>query len=245
VKTAPALRVSVFSDLEALSQAGADLFLAVAGEAIASRGRFSAALSGGSTPRRLYELLASPVYRNRIDWPHVDLFWADERSVPSDHQDSNFKLLSDTLLSHLSPPAANIHRMRGEADPQEAAADYEHQLLDYFGPRPFPVFDLIMLGVGEDGHTASLFPGSPAIGEKKRMVVPVYLDKPRTSRITLTLPVINHASRVLFLATGASKAGVIRHILDEGNSRGYPAGLVHPESGEVLWFLDYEAAGRP
>ncbi|MDA8423435.1 MAG: 6-phosphogluconolactonase [Nitrospiraceae bacterium] len=244
MKTDPAVRVSVFDDLDSLSRAAADIFLSVASDAIALRGRFSVALSGGSTPRRLYTLLASSAYQNRVDWSHVHLFWADERCVPPDHRASNFKLLSDTLLGRVFVPEKNIHRMHGEADAEEAAREYENQLSHFFGSSSLPAFDLIMLGMGEDGHTASLFPGSPAVREKKRMVVPVYLDKPNIDRITLTLPVINHAARVLFLAAGKTKAGVIHHILGEGNSREYPAGLVCPESGTITWFLDQEAAGK-
>ncbi len=244
MKADPAVRVSVFDDLEALSRAAAELFLSAASDAIALRGRFSVALSGGATPRRLYTLLASSVYQSRVAWSHVHLFWADERCVPPDHRASNFKLLSETLLGRVFVPEKNIHRMRGEADAEEAAREYENQLSRFFGPSSLPAFDLIMLGVGEDGHTASLFPGSPAVREEKRMVVPVYLDKPNFNRITLTLPVINHASRVFFLAAGKAKAGVIHHILDEGNSREYPAGLVCPEAGTITWFLDQEAAGK-
>ena len=244
MKADPAVRVSVFDDLEALSRAAAEVFLSVASDAIALRGRFSVALSGGSTPRRLYTLLASSAYQNRVAWPHVHLFWADERCVPPDHRASNFKLLSDTLLQRVFVPGKNIHRMRGEADAEEAARDYESQLSHFFGSSALPAFDLIMLGVGEDGHTASLFPGSQAVREEKHMVVPVYLDKPNFNRITLTLPVINHASRVFFLAAGKAKAGVIHHVLDEGNSREYPAGLVCPEAGTITWFLDQEAAGK-
>ena len=148
------------------------------------------------------------------------------------------------LLERVFVPEKNIHRMRGEADAEEAAREYENQLSQFFGPSSLPAFDLIMLGVGEDGHTASLFSGSPAVREEKRTVVPVYLDKPNFNRITLTLPVINHAVSVFFLAVGKAKAGVIHHILDEGNSREYPAGLVCPESGTITWFLDQEAAGK-
>lgn len=238
------MQVSVFDDLDSLSRAAADLFLSVASDAIALRGRFSVALSGGATPRRLYTLLASSAYQSRVDWSHVHLFWADERCVPPDHRASNFKLLSDTLLGRVFVPEKNIHRMRGEADAEKAAREYENHLSHFFGPSSLPAFDLTMLGVGEDGHTASLFPGSPAVREKTRMVVPVYLDKPNFNRITLTLPVINHAARVFFLAAGKAKAGVIHHILDEGNSREYPAGLVCPESGTITWFLDQEAAGK-
>jgi 6-phosphogluconolactonase len=135
-----------------------------------------------------------------------------------------------------------VHRIKGEADPGDAARNYEQDIKDFFGTDTIPVFDLVMLGVGEDGHTASLFPGSTAIRETERLVLPVYLEKPKVSRVTLTFPIINHASQVLFLAAGRDKARVLRNILYEGNSGRYPAGLVQPENGAVAWFLDKDAA---
>jgi 6-phosphogluconolactonase len=236
------VQISVFDDLEALSRAAAEFFSSLAHQAITSQGRFAVALSGGSTPRRLYELLGSAPYQNTINWRHVHLFWADERCVPPDHRDSNYALLRDTLLVHIPLAESNIHRVQGEAEPDVAAWKYEQDIKVFFGADTIPAFDLVMLGVGEDGHTASLFPGSTAIHEAERLVVPVYLEKPKVGRVTLTLPIINHASQVLFLAAGRAKARVLRNILYEENSGRYPAGLVRLENGTVTWFLDKDAA---
>lgn len=238
------VEVSVFDDLERLSDSAAELFHTLAMTAIASKGRFIVALSGGSTPRRLYTLLGSAPYKNIIDWRCTHLFWADERCVPSDHPDSNYKLLRDTLLVHVPLSENNIHRMHGEADPDQAAKDYEQDIKVFFGTNTIPTFDLILLGVGEDGHTASLFPDSPAIHERERFAVPVYFEKPQVNRVTLTLPIINHAAYVLFLATGRAKASSLHNILNQGNSHKNPAGLVRPENGIVSWFLDRGAAGK-
>jgi 6-phosphogluconolactonase len=238
-----AAEVSVFEDLEALSRAAAQSFHSISREAISARGRFVVALSGGSTPRRLYELLGSTPYQTTIDWSRIHLFWADERCVPPDHPESNYSLLRESLLQHVPLPNSNVHRVEGETDPGEAARKYEQSIQNFYGTK-VPAFDLIMLGVGVDGHTASLFPGSTTLHEVARIAVPVYLEKPKISRVTLTLPVINRSSHVLFLATGNAKAKVIKNILNEGNSQGYPAGLVRPESGMLAWFLDREAAGK-
>jgi 6-phosphogluconolactonase len=237
------VEVLVFEDLETLSRAAAQLFHSLSRAAIVEHGRFVVALSGGSTPRRLYELLGSSPYQTTIDWRRTHLFWADERCVPPDRPESNYALLRDSLLLHLPLPMSNVHRVEGEADPGEAARKYEQSIKDFYGTR-IPAFDLIMLGVGEDGHTASLFPGSSALQETARIAVPVYLEKSKMNRVTLTLPIINHSSHVLFLATGKAKARVVNNILNAGNSEGYPAGLVRPESGTLEWFLDREAAGK-
>jgi len=237
-------QVHVFPDPKALSSAAAEAFLALSLEVISSSGRFAVALSGGSTPRRFFTLLASSPYQQSIDWTRIHLFWADERCVPADHPESNFKLLHDTLLAHVPVPEANVHRVHGEADPEQAAREYEREIRSFFINGEMPSFDLIFLGVGEDGHTASLFPGSPSIHEKARIVVPVYLAGPSLNRVTLTLPVINHAAHVIFLATGRSKSDVLHNILKEGNSQAYPAGLVRPEAGTLTWFLDQEAAEK-
>ncbi len=236
-------QVRVFHDLEALSRGAADLFLSIA-NAAASRGRFAVALSGGSTPRRFYSLFGSVPYRENIDWKKAHVFWADERCVPADHDESNFKLAADAFLSRVDLPQEHIHRIRGEDEPERAAREYEKDLRSFFGPGPYPVFDLIILGVGEDGHTASLFPGAPALREKKRLAVPVYPAPPqKLSRITLTLPVLNHALQVLFLASGRAKAAVVHEIIEDKNPRQRPAGLVLPVRGAVTWMVDRDAAG--
>jgi 6-phosphogluconolactonase len=236
--------VRVLPGPEELAHAAAKLFLAVSTRAIASRGRFVTVLSGGTTPRCLYLLLGSPTYQDAIDWAGTYLFQADERCVPPDHAESNYLLLRELLLSRIPLPGANVYRVKGEVGAEHAAQLYENDIKLFFGGTTPPVFDLILLGVGKDGHTASLFTGSAALQEKDRLAVPVYLDRPASDRVTLALPVINRAAHVVFLASGADKAGIIRHILGEGNTRGYPAGLVRPSSGSLTWLLDRDAAGK-
>jgi 6-phosphogluconolactonase len=236
------IHVRVFRDLASLSRAAAGRFLDVLRECVPALGRFSVALSGGSTPRPFYSLLASDPYRNKVDWTKVHVFWADERCVPPDDRESNYRLVFETLLSAVPVPAENIHRVQGEAPPIEAARLYEEDLRAFFGAGRMPVFDVVILGTGRDGHTASLFPGSAALRERTRLAVPVYLNAPQLNRVTLTLPVLNHAAHVLVLASGEAKADVVRVIVEEGNAKQYPAGLVRPVSGTLEWFLDRDAA---
>lgn len=220
----------------------ASLLSELAREAAGPKGKFSVALSGGSTPERLFELLASDEYRISIPWASMDVFWADERCVPPEDERSNFRLAYETFLQNVP---AKTHRIRGELGPERAAELYEKELREFFGlegAHSMPRFDVIFLGLGADGHTASLFPGSEAIGEKYRLAAPVHDVEP--GRVTLTLPAINHAARVAFLVTGRQKAPVARHIIEEGNQRGYPAGLVQPVKGELIWVLDAEAAAQ-
>lgn len=233
--------VRVFPDIASLSRSAADFIVALVRRAVASRGRFSMALSGGSTPKRLYALFASPPHRDAVPWPEVHVFWADERCVPKEDPESNYKLAFDTFLQTVPIPSENIHRIHGEAEPAAAARLYEEDLHSFFGGA-VPVFDLILLGAGEDGHTASLLPGSAAVRETKRLAVPVYAAPPKLNRVTLTLPVLNHGACVLFLAAGRSKAAVVHEIIEDGNPKCYPAGLVRSEHG-VVWMLDREAAG--
>lgn len=238
---APGVQVRVFQDGESLSRAAAEFIVAAAKQAVAEKGRCAVALSGGSTPKRLYSLLGSQPYRETVPWPQVHVFWSDERCVPPDHIASNFKLASDAFLSKIPLPAANIHRIRGEEGPGKAARSYEEDLKSFFGSG-VPSFDLVLLGAGEDGHTASLFPGSPALEERERISLPVYLERPQYDRVTLTLPVLNHALQVIFLATGRAKSEVVSAILEENNPQRFPAGLVRPQNGAISWFLDREAA---
>ncbi len=234
--------VRVFGDLASLSRAAAERFLDVFRERNPARGRFAVALSGGATPRTFYSLLASDPYRKEIDWTKVHLFWADERCVPPDSGESNYRLVFETLLSAVPVPSENIHRVRGEASPDEAARLYEEDLRAFFGGGQVPVFDLAVLGAGVDGHTASLFPGSEALRESSRLAVPVRLDAGRPGRVTLTLPVLNNAAHVLVLVSGPSKASVVREIFETGNAKQLPVGLVRPVSGTLEWFLDRDAA---
>lgn len=237
--------VQVLSDLEAISHRAAQIFVGLSRSGMASRGKFSVAISGGSTPRRLYTLLSSPPYRNQVDWQRVHFFWADERCVPIEDEGSNFKAAFDRLLSKVPIPDGNIHRIKGEEEPEKVARAYEEDIKKFFGISGLPVFDLVILGMGEDGHTASLFPGSKSLEETDRLAVPVYLDKPNWNRITLTLPILNNAAQILFLVTGQAKADVVSEILRDGEKkRQFPAGLISPIQGNVTWLIDQEAAGK-
>ena len=234
--------VRVFDDIGTLSRAAADFFISCAGRSIETEGRFSVVLSGGSTPERLYSLLTVAPFREALSWERVHFFWSDERCVPPDHTESNFRLAYDSLLSELSLPSPNIHRIHGEETPAEAAARYEEDIGDFFNG--MPRFDLILLGIGIDGHTASLFPGSPALRETEKIALPVRLGQEKRDRVTLTLPVLNNARVVLFLASGGNKADVVSAVLEGGNRACCPAGLVEPNSGEVIWMLDREAGSK-
>jgi 6-phosphogluconolactonase len=235
--------IVVLPDAEALAQEAARRFAALAGEAVASRGRFSVALSGGSTPGVLYRLLAEEPQRSSIAWKQVHLFWGDERCVPPDHPESNYRLAHETLIAHVSIPPQNVHRLRGELEPAAAARSYERELQDFFcGPKPR--FDLVLLGIGSDGHTASLFPRSEALAETGRLAVAVtahYGDRP-AERVTLTLPAINSARQVWFLVSGVAKAEIVQRVLEDADPH-LPARLVRPAAGQLTWLLDAAAAG--
>jgi len=233
--------VRVLPDADAAAHAAARIFTEAAADAVSLRSGFSVALSGGSTPHRLYHLLGSS-YRGKIAWRQAHIFWADERCVPPDHEQSNFRLAHEALISRNDIPEENIHRIRGELRPEEAAVTYEHDLRAYFGTVGVPGFDLILLGVGEDGHTASLFPGGREISEMKRLSVPSFYSRAGNWRVTLTLPVLNNAALVVFLVTGKAKARIIKELHAEGKRNLYPAGLVRPHHGKVIWVLDEDAA---
>ncbi|OQX69486.1 MAG: 6-phosphogluconolactonase [Sorangiineae bacterium NIC37A_2] len=256
--------VAVLPDRTSLTRAVADRIVAVAEEAIRERGRFTWALSGGRTPSELYMLLASPEWSKRIDWSRVHFFWGDERCVPPDHRDSNYRMASDTLLSAVHAPPENVHRMRGELEPGEAASRYDRELrqtLEGELRNTFPRLDLVLLGMGADGHTASLFPGSLALTERERAVVATtvlvggemgapasgVLARPgagANQRLTLTLPMISAARTVVFLVAGADKASRLLDVLS-GQHPGppYPAELVRPEGG-AQWFVDRAAHAK-
>jgi len=238
-------KIEVLSDLEALSLRAASIFVSASRNSIATKRRFAVAISGGSTPRRLYTLLGSDAYRHQVDWQYVHFFWADERCVPKEDEASNFRTAFDTLLSKIALPDKNIHRIRGEEGPDKAARDYEEEIRRFFGESERSGFDLIILGVGEDGHTASLFPGTKSLEETVRLAIPVYLEEPRKNRVTLTLPVLNNADQILFLVAGPSKASVLSEILGEGEKKKrFPAGLIRPAHGNTTWLIDQEAAGK-
>ena len=235
------MSVHVYSSSEVLSRAAARMFAARSEEAIEERGRFAVVLAGGSTPETMYGILARD-YMARIDWSRVYVFFGDERSVPPHHEDSNHKMASEVLLDHV--PVANVHRMRGELPPDEAAEAYEEELRTFFGAEDAPRFDLILLGVGGDGHTASLFPETSALEVHDRWVVANPVLKLDTTRITLTVPVINAARAVLFLVAGGDKAEALEKILEgDPDPREYPASLIQPQGGPA-WMLDEAAASE-
>jgi 6-phosphogluconolactonase len=241
----PGRKIEVVSDLEDLSLRAASIVISASRSSIATKKGFAVAISGGSTPRRLYTLLGSETYRDQVEWQDVHFFWADERCVPKEDEASNFKTAFDTLLSRIALPDRNIHRIKGEEAPDKAAKDYEEEIRRFFEGSGRQGFNLIILGMGEDGHTASLFPGSKSLEEKVRLVVPVYLGEPKKDRITLTLPLLNNADLILFLAAGPSKAAVLSEILAGGEKKKeFPAGMIQPARGNITWLIDREAAAK-
>jgi len=238
--------VRVFDSIPELMRAAADEVVRSAEEAVRERGLFAWALSGGSTPRDLYSLLASPPYRDRLPWSAVHVFWGDERHVPPGDADSNFRMAREAMLDAVPLPPRNIHRIRAEEpDAEVAAKAYETELRDFFhlAPSPqdmWPRFDLILLGLGKDAHTASLFPGGEAVHESERLVVAPWVAAQNTFRITLTPPVLNHARLVAFLAAGDDKAEPLRAVLEGARDpERYPAQIV---AGNRLWLVDRAAA---
>lgn len=238
--------IRVLEDLPALAEAAAEEIARRAEDAITSRGRFTIALSGGSTPKPAYALLAEDPYRDRIDWRRVHVFWGDDRHVAPDHPDSNFGMAHDALLSKVPLPPDNIHRMRSEKpDAARAAEEYAWTLRSAFNldEGQWPRFDVVLMGIGEDAHTASLFPGSDAVRERSQIVIAPWVGSLGTFRITLTLPVFNHAACALFLVSGEGKAEALRNVL-EGDLQPdrFPAQAVKPESGDLVWLVDRAAA---
>lgn len=231
--------IQIFETVDALQSAAAR-HIAEALSPTATGRVMHVALSGGSTPRRMHELLAETA---GIDWSNVHVYWGDERTVPPDHPESNYRMSRETLIDRIDIPSQNIHRILGEIEPSEAALEYERTLRQTFGVEPpnVPRFDVIILGVGADGHTASLFPGTSALHERRRWVVANDVPQQGTTRITLTYPVLEHASLVMFLAAGDNKQAALKQIFDPSASERPPAGRIEP-AGRVVWFLDADAA---
>ncbi|MFQ5593649.1 MAG: 6-phosphogluconolactonase [Anaerolineae bacterium] len=235
----------IYADLDELSQAAAELFAQRAQVAFWSQSRFTVALAGGSTPRPVYERLATPGFRVAIPWEATHFFWGDERCVPPDHPESNYRMAMEALVSKVPVPLENIHRMAGEQPPNAAANAYAETLRNIFSltGTETPRFDLILLGMGGDGHTASLFPRTEVLHEQTRLVAAHYVEKLATFRLTLTPPVINNASLVVFLVAGKGKAETLRQVLqgpyvpDE-----LPAQFVRPSNGHLVWMVDEAAA---
>ena len=238
--------VKVFPDREALSRQAADRFARLANRRVAAGHTFAAALSGGSTPRRLYEILAAPPFSERVPWTSTHLFQVDERCVPPDHPASNYRMIREALLDRGVVPKGSFHRMPAELpDPEAAARQYSDELDRVFRPKngEWPRLDLILLGMGADGHTASLFPGSQALDVQTLRVVAIYVEKFQMYRLTLTLPVLNAAACVIFLVAGADKAETVRQVMDASTPPDrFPVQRIRPVNGEVTWYLDEEAA---
>jgi len=237
------LNIRIFDDPSALMRAAADEIVAATQKAVDEHGRFTWALGGGSTPRALYRLLAGDPYRERMPWNAIHFFWGDERHVPPDHPDSNFRMAREAMLDAVPVPPENIHRVRAEEpDAQRAAVEYEAALRSFFAlaPGELPRFDLILLGLGKEGHTASLFPESPVLHERERLVAAPWVEAQKTFRITLTPPVLNHARQAMFLVSGEEKAEALRAVLEGPREpERYPAQIVE---GNRLWMVDRSAA---
>jgi len=232
--------IKVLPTPAAVATEGAERFVNAAVEAIALRGRFSVALSGGHTPEAMFELLASEPYRARIDWAMVEIFFGDERCVPPDSDQSNYRMANESLLKKVPIPGDNVYRIRGEINPNEAATEYGRMLEEKFGEGGL---DLVMLGMGPDGHTASLFPGTAAVHEAKHRCIANYVEKMKSWRVTLSAPFINRSKMVMFLVVGADKAARVAEVLEGPHDADrLPSQLIQPTTGSLIWLLDVAAA---
>ncbi|MBL7959637.1 6-phosphogluconolactonase [bacterium] len=237
--------VKVYELKEDLIRNAAEKIVSIAQKSIQNRGQFAWSLSGGSTPKEVYSMLAALPLKEKIDWEKTHIFWGDERSVVRTHPDSNFRMAKESLLDAVEIPPANIHRVASEEDPMLAAQQYEDDIREFFGISDgiFPEFDLILLGMGDDGHTASLFPDTEALKVQDRLVVDNFVKKLNTHRITFTFPIINHARNVLFIISGSVKSKMIKQVLANTDApKTLPSQLVQPKSGSLFWFLDKDAA---
>lgn len=236
-------KVLIFESSEELAVAAAQRFVQYAVEALSKHNRFCVALAGGNTPRRVYELLATEPFKREVDWSNIHLFFGDERAVPPDHPDSNYAMVKETLLSKVAIPTANVHPIPGDGDADENARQYENHLRSFFAGQLWPRLDLALLGMGEDGHTASLFPNSEALNETSRWVVATRNEQSGQNRITLTIPVFNHARHVTFLISGEKKAQRLKEVLRPYSaSEPLPAQKIKPTDGTIEWLVDAAAA---
>ena len=238
--------VKILPNTAALNRAAVDEISRCARESIAARGRFSIVLSGGNTPKPVYSLLAEDQKdpAKRLPWEKIFVFFGDERHVPPTDSESNYRMAHESLLSRVPIPPQNVFRVQAELDAEAAASQCELQLQNFFGAKPpqWPRFDLVLLGIGPDGHTASLFPGSGALRENLRWVAPNWVEKLNTWRITFTYPVLNNAGEVMFIVAEAGKAQILRDILKGEDQDAYPAQGVRPASGRLLWLVEKSAA---
>jgi 6-phosphogluconolactonase len=235
--------ICILDSPEEVAQIAASRFIDAGRKALASMQRFSVALSGGSTPRRVYQLLASDLHKSSLNWSSTHIFFGDERCVPANDSASNYRLASETMISRLPIAAENVHPIRGEGDPVKNAEAYDLELRTFFANLSWARFDLVLLGLGDDGHTASLFPQTSALRERRRWVVANWVEKLNSFRITLTVPAINHAAEILFLVTGKEKANALNAVLrGPRQPERYPAQFIQPEDGTLTWLVDKEAA---
>lgn len=244
------MQLHVYKDAEALSNAAAKWIAETIVDALRHKDRFTIALSGGSTPQRLHKILAATPYKEQIDWSKMHIFWGDERAVPFEDSRNNAKMAYDTLLNFVAVPGSQIHVMRTDIPPDQAAAEYEKILHQYFnsvpgGPTdPLPnSFDLVLLGMGDDGHTLSLFPGTPVVHEEKLWATHFFLKAQDMSRITLTKAIVNKSSHIAFLTTGSGKAHALKEVLEGAHNPDlYPSQEIKAVNGELYWFVDEAAA---
>ena len=243
----PSVEIRRLTTPQELFEAAAEEVVGAANQAVAERGRFTLALSGGSTPKSLYTLLATNA-RSTLPWDRTFFFWSDERHVPPTDPDSNYRMAQEAMFSKVSVPAGNVLRVPSEMPDAAAAAEAYEQTLRKFSalePQQFPRFDLILLGMGPDGHTASLFPETAALQEKSRLVVANWVEKLKTSRITFTVPVLNAGRSVAFLVSGTDKAPALKAVIEsDAPGEQYPAKLVRPNDGKLIWFVDRAAASE-
>jgi 6-phosphogluconolactonase len=237
-------QIEIFDTPELLAAATARRFVTLA-ERSSGQDPFSVALSGGNTPRRVYELLATDEFKNKINWQFVHIFFGDERPVPPDNPASNYGMALATLISRVPVPESNVHPISGTGDPEENARSYERKLRSYFADSAWPRFNLVLLGMGEDGHTASLFPGSEGIHQKTAWVVANWVELLNEFRVTLTAPAINSGAQILVLVTGATKASRLAEVLNGAfDPDVLPAQLIRPDQGELIWMVDKAAASH-
>jgi 6-phosphogluconolactonase len=242
-RTSERAEIRIFDDASKAAEAASGRFTELAREAIRERGRFAVALSGGSTPKRVYELLAGGPFREQLDWSQVHIFFGDERCVPADDIESNYRMANEALLSRVDLPPQNIHRINGLGDAVANARLYEDELRVFFNDAAWPRFDLVLLGMGDDGHTASLFPGTQVLHEEEAWVCGLWVEKLAAFRITLTAPAINRAAHVIFLVTGENKASRLAEIHSGVKDlERLPAQLIKPVDGTLEWFIDRAAA---
>ena len=235
----------VYPDHDKFVEGAAEFIIQQARAAVAQRDQFTIALSGGGTPQPIYARLANAGSRERIDWAKVHVFFSDERCVPPDDERSNYGMAREALLDQVPLPVANVHRVQGEIDPAQAAVNYEVQVRSLFGPATFPAFDLICLGLGDNGHTASLFPGTAVLREQEHAVMAQYVEVVKMWRVTFTVPLINAARQVVFLVEGAGKAEMVWRVLyGPDDPDVLPAQLIRPAHGQRYWLMDQAAAAK-